>query len=409
MKNEKLSEFLRKYSFYIGVGILTVILVLIFRHKKLGEFVAEGKRGLASLYAKDLKPMIYTSEITNEDVFNFAMFNSLPINKKENRFLYLGEDSEGKSSISVHNADYKENTNNYSNFIEYLNLNKDQKKQFDSLLSHYKAKLYAAVWTDNKDAVAFNQNIPIIHDLIYLDIKHFAEKMNKAKTGEIYVGRKDVLDPIEIKKVESALLNNSNPQDFVIVSKDTLFTANLSTDVPKVTISPQVPESKWREEFAKSRLRANENAMNHMEQEREFARKYSPSRHNNDIKINLPTEAWSKSLQKEISKLKELSKLQYLISSDTEKREGKKAPIQFKMNFDINKVDTFVARTLESVMYFIPKEEREKLKKEIDSAMAKSKMEIRKNMPPPPPPDPNRGMKERTKRPKMSDTMDSGK
>lgn len=403
MKNEKLSEFLRKYSFYLAIGFLTVILVLIFRHKKLGEFVAEGKKGLASLYARDLKPMIYTNEITNEDVFNFAMFNSLPVNKKENRFLYLGQDSEGKSSISIHTADYKENTSNYRNFVEYLNLNQNQKKEFDSLLNHYKAKLYTAVWTDNKDAVAFNQNIPVIHDLIYLDIKHFAEKTNKNKTKEIYADRKDVFDPIEIKKVETDLMDTSIPQDFVIVSKDTLYKAHLSPEVPKVTVSAESQEAKWREEFAKSRFWANENRVNLIEQDKELNRKYAPSRHNNEIRVNLPVETWNKAMQKEISKLKELSKLQYIVSFDDAKREGKKIPGQFKMNFDINKLDSFLTKTVESAMYFVPKEEREKLKKEIDSAIAKSKLEIRKNIPPPPP-DAYSKNKEKSRRPKTSDT-----
>lgn len=373
MKTNNFTEFFRKYSFYIGIGVLTIILVFIFRHKKLGDLVEEGKKGLASLYTKDLRPMIYSNEITNEDVFNFAMFNSLPVNKKENKFLYISQDSLGQNAISFHTSEYKENTDNYQKFIKFLNLNGSEKQQFDSLLSYYKAKLYTAIWAD-KNALAVNQNIPLIHNLVYMDIKHFAGKMNPAKSMEIYADRKDVLSPGEIKKLETALFNDAIPQDYIVVHEDSVYAANFNTVVPQVTITVGKPESNWKDQLTASKMWANQDRVNNIESEKDLNAKYSPRRSNNEVRVTVPAMPSLKEVQQELSKMKELGQLGQMLTFEIDPKSGRKNPIAFKLNFDASKVDSVVSGAMSAVMQFIPKEEREKVKRELDSALAKDRI-----------------------------------
>lgn len=373
MKNKNLTEFFRKYSFYIGVGFLTLTLIIIFRQKKLGEFVEEGKAGLASFYTQSLKPLIYTNEITNEDVFNFAMFNSLPVNKKENKILFVSRDEEGKNSISIQNSEYKENTDNYQNFIKYLELNPKGKQQFDSLLSYYKAKLYASVLSNSKNTIAVNQNIPLMHDLLYADILHFANTMNYTKAKQIYTERKDILAPLDIKKLEEMYAKNGEKQDYLLLNNDSLYTVSISTEIPAITMGKGNTESNWREEFNKTKVWANEDRVHNIEDNKDLQTKYEPKRYNNDLRVRWPNRPPPKDLEREMMKLNNLSKLSQLVTFEAGRKDGKKGPISFKMNFDISKVDSLVATTMDAVMQMIPKDEREKVKREVDSALSKSK------------------------------------
>jgi hypothetical protein len=375
MKTNSFAEFTKKYSFYIGVGCLTILLVVIFRGKKLNQYIKEGSSGLASLFTKDLKPLILTSEITNEDVFNFAMFNSLPVNKKENKLLFVDKNNEGKNSISIQTTDYKENTENYKNFVKYLELNSEQKVQLDSLLSHYKAKLYSTILTNDKNTIAVNQNIPLIHSLIAADIMHFAKKVNSSKAKKIYNEGTDVLEPIDIAKIDESIQKNTEPQDYFVHNNDSMYTVTMSADIPKIKYNPGENIVKLREEYNKSKVWTNEEKAYNIERSKELADKYAPKRQNSDVRVYLPDMRGIKGIEKELIKLKSLEGLSKIITFGSNKKEGKAPPINFQMNFDVSKIDSFVTNTVDAVLQMLPKEEREKAKKEFDSTMAKERAE----------------------------------
>ncbi|MBA4320450.1 MAG: hypothetical protein C0412_18790 [Flavobacterium sp.] len=373
MKTNNFAEFMKKYSFYIGVGFLTILLVVIFRGKKLDQYIKEGSSGLASLFTQDLKPLIFTSEITNEDVFNFAMFNSLPVNKKENKLLFVDKNSEGKNSISIQTADYKEKTSNYQNFVKYLELNEKLKNQLDSLLSHYKAKLYSTILTNDKNTIAVNQNIPLIHGLLSADIMHFAKKANKVKAQKIYSEGTDVLDAIEIAKIDESVTNETEPQDYLLHNNDSVYTVTMSANIPEVKYTQGDYNSKWREEYNKSKVWATEERIHNIERNKELATQYAPKRDKRDVRIYLPDMHGIKGLEKEMSKLKNLQGLSKIFTFGAPGKDGKVPPINFQMNFDISKIDSLVSTTLDAVLQMLPKEEREKAKREYDSAMAKER------------------------------------
>jgi hypothetical protein len=373
MKNKNFAELFRKYSFYIGVGFLTVILIIIFRQKKLDVFVEEGKAGLASFYTQNLKPLIYTNEITNEDVFNFAMVNSLPVNKKENKLLFVSRDEEGKNSISIKTSDYRENTDNYKNFVNFLELDSNEKRELDSLLSYYKAKLYSAILSNDKNTIAVNQNIPLMHDLLYADILHFANTKNYAKARQIYSEKGDIIAPQDIKRLEDIFANNNEKQDYLLLDKDSVFTLNMSTDIPNVTFTRGNQEAKWREEFDRSKVWANEENVHNIEQSKELQNRYSPSRYNNDLKVVVPLGPASKDIEKALSKLKNIPKLAQFVSVVAGEKNSRKIPLSFKLNFDLSKIDSIITNSLDAALMIVPKEEREKVRREVDSALTHNK------------------------------------
>ncbi len=79
---------------------------------------------------------MFGTEITNEDVFNFALYQTLPIDKIENKVLRISE-IDGETNYEVIPNSYKESTENYQNFINYMGFSGEQKNKLDSILESY--------------------------------------------------------------------------------------------------------------------------------------------------------------------------------------------------------------------------------------------------------------------------------
>jgi len=370
MENNSVQSFLKKNFFYVGVGVLTVMMVIIFRQNNLDKIFEEGKKGIASFYTANLKPMIYTNEITNEDVFNFAMFNSLPINKKENKMLFIDQDEQGKNSISIHTSEYKENTGNYKQFLEYLGAALSDRKKFDSLIAYHKAKLYTAILANGNNTIAVNQNIAFLHNIMYADIMMLAQKINFEKANQIYAGSREKINPVEMQKMDEALWRNDEPQNYFLVNNDSIYTVKMAADIPRVTISIGNPEDRWRDEFNNARVRAEGEMVRNVEKNKELFDKYAPSRYNRDMRVSIPDWRPPQGYEKTIMKLNNLPKLSKMVTFELDEGKGKSQELAFKMNFDISKLDSFLVNTVDAVMAFVPPEERGKVKKEIDSAFA---------------------------------------
>ena len=79
----------KKYLPVSSLILLTILLMIFFRYKKndIGRLIESGKENLISFYAQNLKPLFATTDISNEDVFNFALYQSIPIDKQNNKIL----------------------------------------------------------------------------------------------------------------------------------------------------------------------------------------------------------------------------------------------------------------------------------------------------------------------------------
>ena len=68
-------ENLRKWLPALLLLVLTVVLMISFKNKRLnlGSLLEEGKTNLASFYTQNMKPLFFRTEITNSDVFDFAL------------------------------------------------------------------------------------------------------------------------------------------------------------------------------------------------------------------------------------------------------------------------------------------------------------------------------------------------
>lgn len=222
---------IKKYLPAAFLVVLTIALMFYFKenHGDFGEIVVKGKDDLLSLYTENLQPLLFGTDITNEDVFNFALYQTLPIDKKQNKVLKVTEEN-GSTSYQVIPSTYKKNTENYDNFVKYMNFNTSQKAELDSILESYQPELSGAVLTNEKNTVAVSPRLANLQKAILTDIAAFARETNKPKLTAL-LGGKDIafLDsPKALDLVDE--IKKDTTKDYLVIAGDTAFTSRLEFD-----------------------------------------------------------------------------------------------------------------------------------------------------------------------------------
>lgn len=219
-----ISTLFKKYLPVISIILLTFLLMIIFKNNKrnINQLIEESKNNLVSFYSQNLKPLFASTEITNEDVFNFALYQTLPIDKENKKLLLVSNEDNNKQVFEVKAASYVPYTNNYERFIDYLGLRPDQKYSADSILGAYKKEIYLSVLKSDKNAIAINPQLGDLQKAVLADLIAFSEKVNPPKTYKLFpLNDKS----INVEKLTSfANLNKENTnKDFIFITPDTVF------------------------------------------------------------------------------------------------------------------------------------------------------------------------------------------
>lgn len=218
------STLYKKYLPIISIILLTFLLMVIFKNNKrnINRLIEQSKNNLVSFYSQNLKPLFASTEITNEDVFNFALYQTLPIDKDNKKLLLVSNEDNNKQVFEVKAASYVPYTNNYERFIDYLGLKPDQKYSADSILGAYKKEIYLSVLKSDKNAIAINPQLGDLQKAVLADLIAFSEKVNPPKTYQLFpLNDKS----INVEKLTSfANLNKENTnKDFIFITPDTVF------------------------------------------------------------------------------------------------------------------------------------------------------------------------------------------
>jgi hypothetical protein len=244
----------KKYFPFVFLIVLSIVLMFFFRHKKeeISKSISDVKNNLLSFYAENLKPLLSQTEISEEDIFNFALYNSLPLDKGKNKVLVISEDKPGNNTFVIKPADYNSSTKNYETFLKYMGMNESQKEKADSILNSYKKEIYSSVLVNEKNTFAVNPKIVDIQQAILADLISFAQKVNQSKSKELFTEHFDLSD----KKKFADLITSAKeiPQnEYYLITPDTVartylkwnqekFNQHLSDlEQSKYTIAPPIP------------------------------------------------------------------------------------------------------------------------------------------------------------------------
>ena len=183
---DKNNSSIKKYLPILSLTILTIALLIYFGLEQFDKSAEKNKNNLLSdLYSKTLKPIFTNEQLTKEDVLNFALYNNLPVDKKENKILEVKDDNSGNEIIEVRKVGIKQDTDNYSKFVEKMQLNVDQKKELDELLEEFKQNITSTIFSDDNKTLAVDSRIGLLHRILRTEIFDFISRINAKENVEL--------------------------------------------------------------------------------------------------------------------------------------------------------------------------------------------------------------------------------
>ncbi|NOX66197.1 MAG: hypothetical protein GXO85_10520 [Chlorobi bacterium] len=217
--NNENTSGIKKYLPIGGLIILTISLMIYFGIDQFSRSSETNQNNLLSdLYSRTLKPIFVNEKLTKEDVLNFALYNNLPIDKKENKILEVKNDSSGNEVIEVRKTEIKGNTDNYSKFVDKMELNGKQKNELDSLLEEFKQNITNTIFSDDHKTLAVDTRIGLLHQVLRTEISDFISRV-KAKENVASIFTESTLENFN-KVIENE--RNKSVRNYIFFTPDTV-------------------------------------------------------------------------------------------------------------------------------------------------------------------------------------------
>jgi hypothetical protein len=223
----------KKFIPYIILFLLTIALMFFFKYNKrdIGRIIEVGKNNLFAL-AKNLKPLLFETEINNEDVFNFALYQSIPLDKRKNKVLLISKDESGNNIYEIKPTSYNQQAQNYATFIKLLGLNVKQKAEADSILNSYKKEIYSSVLVNDQNTIAVNPKLPILQQAVLADLISFAQKVDETKSKELFPNAYKFYNNEKISNMIVSAKEIPN-NEYILISPDTVARTHFNWDKEK--------------------------------------------------------------------------------------------------------------------------------------------------------------------------------
>lgn len=209
---------------------LALMAVLKFNPNLLDNLIKEQQSNLVGFYKENLQPLLYAANLTNEDIFNFAVYQELPLDKTNNQILKLGYDPKGSEFFEIKKANQINNADNLKKFVTALNFDENEIKNIDSIIGSYSEQISALVLVNDKNAMAINPNIWNTRKLILADILAFAEKHASYDLNKMMPTQVMKLDDHSVAKwVNEAKAMKDN--QYIFCTSDSIFKEDFVFDM----------------------------------------------------------------------------------------------------------------------------------------------------------------------------------
>ncbi len=220
---------------WLPISALTLITlglmaILKFNPNLLNNLIETQKSNIVGFYKQNLQPLLYTADLTNEDIFNFALYQELPLDSANQQVLKLGYNPAGTEYFEIKNASDFVQPNNLKKFAAALKLNNEEIEMIDSIIGSYTDEISALVLVNDKNSVAINPNIWNTRKIILADILAFA----KRHAGESY----SQIIPTQIAQFDSRSIvkwvsqaKAINEDQYIFCTSDSIFRETYEFDI----------------------------------------------------------------------------------------------------------------------------------------------------------------------------------
>lgn len=249
-----------------GLVVLTVILILFFKEQSEnpGLFLKEQGSNLLNFATQNLKPLFAGSPISKEDVFNFAFYEELPLDKDNDQYIQLGSNA-GQEYFEFRKSPDL-NTNNLQEFKSKLNLSNDQREQIDSILDTYSDQLRDKILVNENNTIAINTNLWNLRKAVLADIMTFAAKSNRDLAG-VYYDYNEINSPSVNELIRN--VKTARDSNYIFITPDTIFTRKFMIDKEKLRedmAEARKTMQKHEEELLKVRINFDKEMAKHEKQ-----------------------------------------------------------------------------------------------------------------------------------------------
>ncbi len=224
----------RRWIPALSFSALAIVLMVFLKFNPgiIDRLVEEQKTNLAGFYQENLKPLFYASNLSNEDVFNFAFTKQLPLDKTNGQYLKLGYDPSGKEFFEIKTAENESPADNLERFASKLKLNSRQRQQVDSILESYAEDLQSQVLVNDKNTVAINPNLWNYNKAIIADIMSFARDANREEFNKIVPAGYFTHDNPDLRTIVNKV-KDTRDNKYIFFTPDTIFTESYEFDKKK--------------------------------------------------------------------------------------------------------------------------------------------------------------------------------
>jgi|GEM_PF-316183 len=225
--------FIKKYSPVAALTALTIALIFVFKFNSTDiNKIIENQRGsLVELYSKNLRPILHSADISKEDIFNFAFYNKLPLDKQNGQYLSLGTAQNGNGIVEIKTASFYPQTNNLERFMSSLNLNANERKAVDSILEAYKEEIKPQILANNKNTIAINYNLWNLNKAIAADLMSFAKRANKSAFAAMMPGAGEIDKIPAVNQMIQKVKNSQAKDTYIFITPDTIFSDQFKFDM----------------------------------------------------------------------------------------------------------------------------------------------------------------------------------
>lgn len=224
----------KKYAPVFAAVILTVAFMLFYKYNlsDVDKIVKEQGSDLLAYYKQNLRPLFINTRLDADDIFNFAFNRVVPLDREKNQYLSIGMNENGKEYFEIRNNLDVKNLHSKGDFVSKMDLNENQRKEFDQILTRYSKNLESQIVLGENNAIGVNENLWTLNRAIVANVLQFAENASKKNLHQIITPAFNFVSNSKVDDLINFAVNNKSNK-YVLLTPDTIVSTPIEIDIQK--------------------------------------------------------------------------------------------------------------------------------------------------------------------------------